>query len=575
MTRCDGGTEGHFLHRADECYLRVARLLREERLSAESQLCLVQELAEFCQFNHTGRFADGRIENVALGIGARLDALVPEVYRRDVSVRSPLGTEKSRRILHVATSVEAIGGHTRTLRHWVDSDQDSTHSLILTAQGGEVPPPVVGSIRDSGGQVEVLPHPGPLLPRAWRVRAAARSADLVVLHHYGYDVVPIVAFAVEGPPVALVNHADHLFWLGASVADVVIQQRSISKVLGPDRRWTRDDVVLPIPLDPGSDDSSRESARDRLRIPQEACVLVSVGRACKYVPSDDHHFVGTAIRILERLPHAHLYLVGVAADDREVLGGTSGHPRLHLVGCVEDTTLYLRAADTYLEGFPFGSQTALLEAALAGLPLVRAYAPPLDLLVSSGEFLDELTPTPPTEDAYVAEVIALAGDPQRRRHLGQCLRVRALDGHTGAGWRARLEAVYRQCRALPHRACVLPEVESSATARDLALSRWQALRRRESQPPPLSELIRTVLLQSAYRARASGDYGVAARLLWQGLCHFGFDRRSVSALWKLIPYKLGLLGHALPKQTAHTRVDSTDDAASPQDHGRLQRAGAR
>ena len=104
--------------------------------------------------------------------------------------------------------------------------------------------------------------------RAVRLREIARSADVVVLHHFGCDVVPIAALAVNDvPAVSVVNHADHIFWLGSTIADVVVNQRPISAALGP-RRRVRGQFLLPIPLQDRSP-IARDAARDQLRIPRE------------------------------------------------------------------------------------------------------------------------------------------------------------------------------------------------------------------------------------------------------------------------------------------------------------------
>src|SRR5436309_1055117 len=66
-----------FLRRNDAHYQALVRqLLKSRRRDAETTACCVSQLAEFCCFYHTGRFADGRLENVLLEIGGRLDSLI-------------------------------------------------------------------------------------------------------------------------------------------------------------------------------------------------------------------------------------------------------------------------------------------------------------------------------------------------------------------------------------------------------------------------------------------------------------------------------------------------------------------
>src|SRR5690606_34285328 len=102
-----------------------------------------------------------------------------------------------------------------------------------------------------------------------------------------------------------------------------------------------------------------------------------------YRPCSHYDFTATARKILDRNLLAHLYVVGETLQGLAPYLRSSLHDRLHFVGPVDDAKLYRASADVYLESFPFGSQTALLEAALSGLPVVPAYAPLFPLLVAN------------------------------------------------------------------------------------------------------------------------------------------------------------------------------------------------
>src|SRR5262249_29331493 len=197
----------------------VERVRAAARLEdPEEVLARVEHAAAFATWFHPGRFADGALENPALEIG------------RSLNERSRPGSAQSSgrpRVLHVTTRVFAVGGHTRMICHWILSDSACEHSIALVDQG-ELPVPrdVSAAVEASGGWLGRA-EGGSRVSRAAWLRAAAASFDLVVLHHFAMDIVPTVAFAVPGgPPVAVLNHADHQFWLGSSVADVVINLRT-------------------------------------------------------------------------------------------------------------------------------------------------------------------------------------------------------------------------------------------------------------------------------------------------------------------------------------------------------------
>jgi hypothetical protein len=203
---------------------------------------------------------------------------------------------------------------------------------------------------------------------------------------------------------------------------------------------------------------------------------------------------------------------------------------------VADASRYQKAADVYIEGFPFGSQTALLEAALAGVVPVRAYAPPLDLLVSGDEILDDLVPTPSSEAEYIRLVLSLALETPTRERFSQQLRERAIQCHTGSGWRKRLEKVYETLGKQKHKPQLLPQSDGLSTERDVALAGWQAAR--SQSEGGMKALVRATLVKAAYRARENGEQGGAMTMLGHCLRQYGWNTRVVKALAKALLLRL-------------------------------------
>ena len=239
-----------FLRKSASIYERLTERVLSLRKEGhpERALMWIQLTANFAWLFHPARFADGEIENIALEIGKELEAL--QQPPADTSTNESHSREQ-RRVLHVATGVSGIGGHTRLISNWMENDGDSRHSLLLLSQPNEpVPEWLRLAAEASGGTITSLPSNLHLLEKATRLRAFARDqADIVVLHQHPDDVVPVVAFAAEGgPPVVIMNHADHVFWLGTSVADVVGNIREFGKRLCEERRFARHSMLLPIPL---------------------------------------------------------------------------------------------------------------------------------------------------------------------------------------------------------------------------------------------------------------------------------------------------------------------------------------
>ncbi|RYE38665.1 MAG: hypothetical protein EOP21_11830, partial [Hyphomicrobiales bacterium] len=226
-----------------ERVLRLADVLDEEALLRQ-----IEHIARFAVSFHSGRFADGAIENLALNVGSRL---TETSARSPFADRYPSAKGKARRILHVSNRVEGVGGHTRLMAHWIRGDQNTCHSILLLDQENiAIPDWLADAVHQSGGTFFELPSDATLGQKAkWMRQIAQNAADLVVLHHFGWDVVPTVALASPNlPPVAVLNHADHIFWLGSSVTDIVINLRSVSIDHTMQRRLIARNTVLPVPL---------------------------------------------------------------------------------------------------------------------------------------------------------------------------------------------------------------------------------------------------------------------------------------------------------------------------------------
>ncbi len=533
------------------------------RKNAEAVLGGVALAAQVASEFHPGRFADGTIENLVLEIGTELNKFVAEDGRLAFQV---VCREGCRRVLHVVTQVMGIGGHTRMLYHWVRNDRSSCHSLVIVNQSGYVSIPLWLSeaIHSSGGQLLVFPPESALCQKAkWLREIARRNADLVVLHHDPSDVVPTAAFAMHDcPPVARLNIADHQFWLGSSVSDVVVNLRTAGAEHTAKRRFVSSNTVIPILLADPVRQVSRQDARRVLGIGEDQVMLLSVGRDLKYRPCGSYDFVATANKILDRQPSVHLYVVGESLVGITPFLRCAVHERLHFLGSVEDPLLYHTAADVYLESFPFGSQTALLEAALSGLSVVPAYAPLFPLLVANDDAVQDLIPNPNNEREYLDRVDLLIQHPEQRRELGETLRKRLLIDHTGPGWLNRLAAMYQETDRLTHGVRPIPASSCSTTDADISLSLWHVVADGKTYSAGASgDGVEAVLCHAGFLAKYVGDYANARRLAWRAVRHNPYRRAS----WRLFVITvLGRAGKLLRRccvahRRENTLTGNTDD----------------
>jgi hypothetical protein len=200
-------------------------------------------------------------------------------------------------VLHVATDAQPIGGLARMLWRWIEQDSERRHSVVLTRQSNlPVPNSLLQAVQQRGGSIHFLDAViGGLLHRARKLRKMSRRYDYVVLHIWPGDVTAFLAFATSDrcPPVIYVNHADHHFWLGVSVSDVVANLRQSGVELSAQRRGVEisRNTLLPTLLLPVKRTLSKSEAKLRLGFDPDQVLLLSVARRIKYASRTGTNFL--------------------------------------------------------------------------------------------------------------------------------------------------------------------------------------------------------------------------------------------------------------------------------------------
>lgn len=409
-----------------------------ERGRLEAAAAWSQIAAHYAWMNHTGLFADPMLERLLGAIGAR----PPQVAaaRR----RTP-----PREVLHVVTQCYGTGGSTQAIACWIEQDSARRHRVCITRQrGGPPPDKIVVPLETPEDLVRLDIERGGLIERAARLRALAAKADVVVLHVHPYDVVPVIAFAGAGehPPVIYVDHCDHVFWLGASIASVVMHMRDSGRRLAAARRGLDPgrSAVVPRPLRPAGRTLDRDAAKRSLGIDPEAVLLVTAADGTKYRPVGSPSFLDLVGPALGRHPGALLHAAGPSPDDAWRAASDRTDGRIRALGTLPDVRRLQEAADIYVDSFPFSSLTSLLEAGSLGVPAITYRGHPEDCAVLGADTrgVDQHMVCPSDPSAFAAELGRLIDDPGYRHELGERTERAIRDSHTGKGWLAGVEELY-------------------------------------------------------------------------------------------------------------------------------------
>lgn len=410
-----------------------------------------QSAALYAFLQHCGFFFSPELEQLFLALGQKTIPTGSD-SRNKISLRG-----KVNHILHVATSVHSIGGHSRMIWRWIEQDDQRSHSLVLTQQPSVlVPKTIKDAILKTQGKIYSLTETiGDVISWAKRLRQIALSADIVVLHIMPGDVIPLIAFSnkEQSPPVIFVNHADHGMWLGASISDVVANLRFSGMRLSQERRGIAPErnKLLPIILNPHHRTLTRVEAKRKLGIAENSVLLLSIARSAKYKTTDGINFADVHVPLLERYQQAILVVIGVnpSEDWSTAIQDTQG--RIKRFPEREDTDIFFQAADIFVDSFPITSNTSLLEAGSYGVPLVTRFPYPDAYRIAGPDApgFDEHLIRVRNLEEYTAVLSHLLEDEKFRLSIGEQTQKNIIKTHIGSGWQSSLEDMYLQATTLP------------------------------------------------------------------------------------------------------------------------------
>jgi len=404
---------------------------------------LFAEIAAYsATWKHAGFFANREVEDLLLAIGR-----MGLEENRTATIKKPLDPARPK-ILHVASWVTGLQGLNRLLWRWIMCDSLRSHSLAVTGHElDKIPEILREAVVQSDGYIYALDETtGNILRRAKKLRELAASADLVVLHCQTEEVLPLIAFANKQCPVLFVNNADHAFWLGVSVSDLVINLRESGRRLSGERRGivAERNVLLPTLIDRRNRIRDRNVAKKTLGLQSDTILLLSIARAPKYKSFDGVSYAQAHVPVLLKHKDAVLWVIGPEEDEDWRKAYETSGGRVRAFGYRWDTDIFYEAADVYVDSFPIVSITSLLEAGSYGLPLVSRYpySDACRVLGADTPALDKCITRAKTLEEYQSVLSRLIGSRVLREQLGKQSRKAIEEMHFPENWLPILEDIY-------------------------------------------------------------------------------------------------------------------------------------
>lgn len=406
--------------------------------NAEKSLATIGFLSTLAWAIHPGRFFDARLELWAANIGK-------SIWKSKGLKDSIISKTSASQVVHVASETYDIGGHTRFLLNIVKQDIGSIHSLVLTRQKeGDVPNWLRDEILKSGGTVISLIDK----PYAQRVATLqdvlCYQAKKIFYHIHPDDSIAVAALAaVPRPQVITINHADHVFWLGSALSDIVACYRVLSLNQVIDKRGVQKPMLLPIPLAFDTlEIGAKEHARKQLGISEDTIIILTVASSSKFIPSGRYNYYQTVKKILDKNPQVVVKIIGISATDDISKYGFEINDRVELLGRIPSPRRYYEAADIYLDSMPLSSYTSLLEAMYFECFPVLPFCPVQSLNTENEPALKGLITHAIDEQQQLQFLQEAIDSTEFRKKIASRGSNLVKENYVGKGWNRYLEAIY-------------------------------------------------------------------------------------------------------------------------------------
>lgn len=340
----------------------------------EANIARIQQAANWAWNNGCGVFSSPRLEAACKTISAQL---VPEVrHQPEIAIQGKAGL--------ILSSIHNAGGHSRLAERWIAQDTKRDYVLILTRQGQFTVPENILRLEEEGliQIVRLDQIAASLCDQALTLRHLISQLSHVSLLTHPDDPLPSIASAAcqTTPPTVIIDHASHTFWLGAEIAHIAVPLLNSNARICHGRRGIPDERLCQIPLPLKAPDIQAATAqnaatRAELGIPADATVLLSSGWPYKFRQmAGAEALYDLVLPVMRAKPDLHLIVAGPTEAEpcwEGLRSQCSG--QIHLLGTVDEQRLnaLFAASDIYLDSAPFPSGLAMLDAVMAGLPVLK------------------------------------------------------------------------------------------------------------------------------------------------------------------------------------------------------------
>jgi glycosyltransferase involved in cell wall biosynthesis len=255
--------------------------------------------------------------------------------------------------------------------------------------------------------------------------------------------------------VLYLNHADHIFWLGVGISDLVVNLRRSGHLLSIERRGVPPErnAFMPIALGDRQRTLSRVEAKRQLGYSEDIVLLLTIARPVKFEYRSDSgdSYIDAVLPVVQQFEQVRLVLVGPSPRGEFQRAHDATEGRITALGERTDNEVLYQAADIYIDSFPQPSPTSLLEAGSYGVPVIGLCPHPESAAILCAD-------APGIDDAMIRArsvpelrdgLERLISDHSTAMELGARTKSDIERRHIGRGWKRELEQLYVQATTTP------------------------------------------------------------------------------------------------------------------------------
>ncbi|WP_343611807.1 hypothetical protein [Chryseobacterium oranimense] len=351
---------------------------------------------------------------------------------------------KTNKILHICSEVYTSGGHSKLLYNWIKNDSSKKHTILSTRLSLKEMKDVSNFYLTNNVDVEHVSVKSSSKIESIKLlnRQPLNNYDIIALHIHPDETITNIVLSQKDvtTPVCFINHADHVFWLGVSIADIVLQIRESSITIDEQKRSIEKErqFFLPIPIKTVLNIKEEENITKETHFIN----LLSTGTAYKYNPNKYYNFLREAYKIVEENSDVIFNIVGISSD--AAYAKEYQHERIVLHGIISSEKLaeIENITDIYIEGFPMPSFTALLQAALRRIPFSLHYNPLSVFKLFSNNAGHNII-YPESLDEWHYNIKKLIRDTQYRKETSRKQQEYILSNYSIEVWKSRVQELYQ------------------------------------------------------------------------------------------------------------------------------------